>query len=489
MRVLIADNQPKVRFALRVTLERQPGLKTIGEVVDAADLVSQVQVVCPDLAIIDWELPGMPIAELISALRQNCRTARVIVLSGHPETRERAIAAGANAFVCKCDAPDVLLSALDACLKAREDSVAPMSEDSPHKSSKERIMTHFDLQIKSFDFKNASDHEYAAMLALVNRLRAESLPDDPPIPLDEMVCYWRNLPAFETHYGWGVWRADDSQVVARGFTHWHDTAENRHLMEFQIQVLPEYRRQGLARQLLALIADATRRANRRLLVSDTNERVPAGAAFMERIGARQGLVGHTNQLKIAELNRALIRQWQARALERASDFELGFWNGPYPEQDIEAIVALIRVMNTAPRENLEIEDFRPTAEQIRQFEQSLFARGSSRWTAYVREKATGKFAGFTEVLWNPNRPAILQQMDTGVFPEYRNRGLGRWLKVAMLDKVLREHPEIQFVRTGNADSNAAMLKINSEMGFKPYRSEIVWQVDVEQVEKYLNRHS
>jgi GNAT superfamily N-acetyltransferase len=168
---------------------------------------------------------------------------------------------------------------------------------------------------------------------------------------------------------------------------------------------------------------------------------------------------------------------------------MGFWTGPYPEQDIEAIVALIQVMNTAPREDLEVEDFRPTAEQIRQFEQSMFARGNSRWTAYVREKATGKFAGFTEVLWNPNRPAILQQMDTGVFPEYRNRGLGRWLKAALLDKVLREHPEIEFVRTGNADSNASMLKINSEMGFKPYRSEIVWQVDVEQVEKYLNHHS
>ena len=350
-------------------------------------------------------------------------------------------------------------------------------------------MTHSNLQIKPFDFKNASDHEYAAMLTLVNRLRAEQLPDDPPIPLDEMVRGWRSLPSFETHYGWGVWRADGSQVVARGFTHWHHTEDNKHLMEFVLQVRPEYRRQGLARQLLALIADATRRANRRLLVTDTNEHVPAGAAFMERIGARKGLIAHTNQLNISELNRALTRQWIARAPERASDFEMGFWTGPYPEQDIEAIVALIQVMNTAPREDLEVEDFRPTAEQIRQFEQSMFARGNSRWTAYVREKATGKFAGFTEVLWNPNRPAILQQMDTGVFHEYRNRGLGRWLKAALLDKVLREHPEIEFVRTGNADSNASMLKINSEMGFKPYRSEIVWQVDVEQVEKYLNHHS
>ncbi|MBM3127205.1 MAG: response regulator transcription factor [Chloroflexi bacterium] len=120
MRILIADNQPKVRFALRVTLEQQPGFKTIGEVIDAADLLAQAKVVCPDLAIVDWELPGMTIAELIAALRHECRALRVIVLSSRPETREQALAAGANAFVCKCDAPDELLAAIDVCLKVEQ---------------------------------------------------------------------------------------------------------------------------------------------------------------------------------------------------------------------------------------------------------------------------------------------------------------------------------------------------------------------------------
>jgi hypothetical protein len=68
-------------------------------------------------------------------------------------------------------------------------------------------------------------------------------------------------------------------------------------------------------------------------------------------------------------------------------------------------------------------------------------------------------------------------------------GLGRWLKSAMLDKVLKERSQVKYVRTGNADSNAAMLKINTELGFKPYMAEAVWQVDLQQVLDYLKSRS
>jgi len=75
---------------------------------------------------------------------------------------------------------------------------------------------------------------------------------------------------------------------------------------------------------------------------------------------------------------------------------------------------------------------------------------------------------------------------TGVFPQYRNKGLGRWLKAAMLDKVLKERPQVKYVRAGNADSNAVMLKINTALGFKPYTADALWQVELQKVLDYLN---
>ena len=42
---------------------------------------------------------------------------------------------------------------------------------------------------------------------------------------------------------------------------------------------------------------------------------------------------------------------------------------------------------------------------------------------------------------------------------------------------LGERPEVEVIRTMNANSNAPMLKINIEMGFKHYRSNTLWQVE------------
>jgi len=342
-----------------------------------------------------------------------------------------------------------------------------------------------EFEIKLFDPRNATDAEYAAANVFNNRMRAERLPDDPPVPFDEAVRGWRNIPAYVTVEAWGITRRGEAQLLASASVAYLALEENKHLAEMQLEVLPEFRRRGFARALLAEIGAAAMRAERRLLIADTNERIPAGEAFMTRLGAQRGLDTHVNQLALADLDRTLVAAWLAQGQALSTDFELGLWQGAYPEQDLEAIAELLQVMNTAPRGTLEVNDFKFTPEHLRQMEKSARERGSQRWSLYVRERATGKFAGFTEVFWHPNRPQIVQQAGTGVFPAQRGRGLGRWLKAAMLDKILHERPQARFVRTGNADSNAAMLKINRELGFQPYLSQVVWQVETARVIEYV----
>ncbi len=337
------------------------------------------------------------------------------------------------------------------------------------------------LQIKPFDPQTASQAEFEAYNAFVNQIQAEMWPEDPPTELEELIRGLRSTPPFVVRRRWVVWC--DKKIVARGVATFWRTEDNQHLLNFDIAVLPEWRRQGWAKRLLRLIADVAQQEKRRLLMTGTDSAIPAGEAFMRRLGAQPGQANLTNQLNLAELDRELLRRWQERAPK--DEFELGLWEGPYPEEELDAIVRLREVMNTAPRDNLEIEDFKWTREQLRQIEASLAEQKTERWTMYVREKKTRNLAGYTEVFWSAFEPETLYQGDTGVFPEYRGRGLGKWLKAAMLEKILRDRPQVKRVRTGNANSNAPMLKINYELGFRPYKRWTTWQVELEKVLEYL----
>jgi DNA-binding NarL/FixJ family response regulator len=117
---LLADDQAQVRFALRVLLEREPGLEVTGEAVDAEDLLAQVRLVCPDAVLLDWELPGLATAGGLSALHKSRPGLTVIALSGKPEACRAALQAGANAFVSKTDPPERLLAVIEQCCEQRD---------------------------------------------------------------------------------------------------------------------------------------------------------------------------------------------------------------------------------------------------------------------------------------------------------------------------------------------------------------------------------
>jgi DNA-binding NarL/FixJ family response regulator len=112
IRILLADNQPRVRFALRSLLGQQVGLAVVGEAADADQLLALAVQVLPDVVLLGWDLRGLAPTDLLSALRRVCPHAHVIALSSRLEVRQAALAAGADAFVSKIDPPGRLLAAI-----------------------------------------------------------------------------------------------------------------------------------------------------------------------------------------------------------------------------------------------------------------------------------------------------------------------------------------------------------------------------------------
>ena len=53
----------------------------------------------------------------------------------------------------------------------------------------------------------------------------------------------------------------------------------------------------------------------------------------------------------------------------------------------------------------------------------------------------------------------------------------------MLKRILEERTEARFIRTGNANANAQMIAINTQLGFKPAWSAALWQLTLADARK------
>jgi mycothiol synthase len=343
--------------------------------------------------------------------------------------------------------------------------------------------------IKPFDVQAASDSDFQAALTFSNLIRAEIFPDDPPRTLETLKKTWQANAMFEKQKD-TLWIATDKgEHIAHLWAFIEYYEDNRHLMSIELLVHPDYRRKGLAKQLLPKVLETAKNEERTHIISWTHSTIAAGTAVAERMGAKRGLEGHTNQLVLSELDQSLMATWIKNVKENAKEFELGFWIGAYPEEKIEDIASLYSVMSTAPRGELDIEDWQVKVEDLRQSETYHRAVGIERWAAYVRHVPSGELAGYSFTTYQPDHnPLVVWQGDTGVLPKYRGHGLGKWLKAGMLEKILHERPQVKFIRTGNADSNAPMLAINHALGFKPYIAWIDWQLEVKVLEAYLAKN-
>ena len=91
--------------------------------------------------------------------------------------------------------------------------------------------------------------------------------------------------------------------------------------------------------LLGQVAETAGRMDRQLLQARTFSTVPSGVAFLEHLCARLGRTRHISQLEIARLDLDQLRVWKS-GHGMGSSFEIGMWQGPYPEKDLVSTCAL-----------------------------------------------------------------------------------------------------------------------------------------------------
>lgn len=126
IRVLLAEDQALVRGALAALLALEGDLEIVAEVGRGDEVVPAAVEVCPDVALLDIEMPGGDGLTAAAALRKDLPTCRVVILTtfGRPGYLRRAMESGAVGFLLK-DAPAAQLAAAIRRVMAGERVVDP----------------------------------------------------------------------------------------------------------------------------------------------------------------------------------------------------------------------------------------------------------------------------------------------------------------------------------------------------------------------------
>ena len=305
----------------------------------------------------------------------------------------------------------------------------------------------------------------------------EYRPDDPIVPDEVEETRMKTPKAFEDVYRYEIER--DGQMLswfgcgtARAGAPGYE--KNRHLMGASWAVAREHRRRGIGSLWLPIVLELMDRHGCTLLTLGSEEE--SGHAFLKSIGAQPKMTDRESRLQLAEVDWDQVERWIAEGAARNQDTALELYDERIPEAMREDYSRQFsRLLNTIPVDDLDIGEAVITPAVMTEWYERLERNGEIVHEVLTREP-DGSLSAMTNMKWSSHTPEVLDQQFTGVDPAARGRGLGKWIKAAMLDHMRKLHPEARYVSTWNAFSNAAMLGINNALGFKLHRAGVAYQI-------------
>jgi DNA-binding NarL/FixJ family response regulator len=174
-RIVLADDHVLVRQGIRKLIEESPDLQVVGEASDGSELLELLRNVKADLAILDITMPNISGIEATQRVKAIYPGLKVLILTMHKgrELLEHAIAAGANGYLLKEDAPRELLNAIKTIQQGEvyiSPLIVPYLKDfyvqRHRKVNQPDLLTARETEVLKLVAEGKSSKEIAAMLCL-----------------------------------------------------------------------------------------------------------------------------------------------------------------------------------------------------------------------------------------------------------------------------------------------------------------------------------
>ena len=107
IRIMLADDHALVLEGLRALLEREPDMEVVATFTDGAALMEALRQSCPDVVVIDLQIPTQDGLSCLETIRKAGLPVKVVILSGFGDggTLQSAWEGQADGFSLKTDPP------------------------------------------------------------------------------------------------------------------------------------------------------------------------------------------------------------------------------------------------------------------------------------------------------------------------------------------------------------------------------------------------
>jgi DNA-binding NarL/FixJ family response regulator len=121
IRVLIVDDVPEVRRLVKTALRFRGLFSVVGEAASGAEATARAAELRPDIVVLDIGLPDIAGQDVLTQIREQVPTTKVVVFSGTEPGESAGIAANVDGYALKDTQLDYLVELLERLGTARTD--------------------------------------------------------------------------------------------------------------------------------------------------------------------------------------------------------------------------------------------------------------------------------------------------------------------------------------------------------------------------------
>ncbi|HAH32709.1 MAG TPA: hypothetical protein DCL44_10395 [Elusimicrobia bacterium] len=329
------------------------------------------------------------------------------------------------------------------------------------------------MKIVKFDVLSATEENWDSYFRHLDEIRQECGQQDPQLPREQ-----RKAITVSSHsdpnvrlYVFLMFPEETSGCAAGYAEAIVETPQsptynlNKHTGKLSLSVSQKHRRQGLATLLLKHVIEELAAKEPAVTELLTSAILESGKYFMNLLTGNFSLEKPENRLYIKDVDWDMINFWVEDGMHKNPGTTIKTVE-IMPQEDIEEYSLVYNeTANQQTFGNMKV-DINYTPDEIRCDERKALEQGISHITIFLKEN-NGAISGLTEFFHIKEPGQKVTQNLTGVREQYRGRGLGKLLRACMLLHI-RKFPGVEYVVTGNSDTNAPMHAINLKLGFKKH---------------------